>query len=366
MKHEFATIRDVAKAARVSPATVSRYLNKSIVLPAETAARIERACKRLAYRPNQLAKRLSLGSSELIGLVTPEIANPFFATLAAAAEDEARRFGYSLLIMSTGGDPQMEFANIDRLDSRHIDGLIILTNRPDDGRLRGIVTGRKDVVLLDEDVPGAEVGRIFVENERGAYMATRHLLEAGHRRIAHVGGPKDLFSARERFAGFARALREAGVTMDDSLVRFGAYERAAGYAAAREMMTGGAPTALFAGSDYIAIGALAALREMGLDAPRDLSLVGFDDMPFAELLHPPLTTVRQPIEEMGRQGVRTLLGQMRGETTPSLVRLPTELVIRHSVASPPKSARAGRQGEPRKRALGLATGVSTLRLKSKQ
>ena len=265
MKLEFATIRDVAKAARVSPATVSRHLNKSIVLPAETAARIERACKRLAYRPNQLAKRLSLGSSELIGIVTPEISNPFFAALAAAAEDEARRLGYSLLIMSTGGDPQMEFAHIDRLDSRDIDGVIILTNRPDDGRLREIVDGRRDVVLIDEDVPGAEVARIFVENEQGAYMATRHLLDAGHERIAHIGGPRDLFSARERFAGFARALAEAGVAMEESLVRFGAYERAAGYSAVKEIMAGGAPTALFAGSDYLAIGALAALREMGLD-----------------------------------------------------------------------------------------------------
>src|ERR1700733_11104109 len=170
MRQNLATIRDVAREAGVSPATVSRHLNKSIVLPLDTAARIERACKKLAYRPNQLAKRLSLGSSELIGLVTPEIANPFFAALAAAAEDEARRAGYSLLIMSTGGAPQVEIANIDRLDSRHVDGLIVLTDRPDDGRLRDMLTGRSDVVLLDEDVPGADVSRIFVQNEEGAYL----------------------------------------------------------------------------------------------------------------------------------------------------------------------------------------------------
>lgn len=337
------TIRDVAKAAQVSPATVSRYLNKTIVLPAETAARIDKACKRLSYRPNQLAKRLTLGNSELIGLVTPEIANPFFATLAAAAEDEASQHGYSLLIMSTGGDPQREFAHIDRLDSRHVDGLIVLTNRPDDGRLRDTVTGRKDVLLLDEDVPGAEVGRIFVENEAGAYLATRHLLDAGHCKIAHIGGPKDLFSSRERFAGFARALLEAGLALDESLVRFDAYERAAGYAATRDILAKTTPTALFAGSDYLAIGALAALRELGLDAPRDFSLVGFDDMPFAELLHPPLTTVRQPIEEMGRQGVRTLLGQIRDDHPPGLVRLTTELVVRNSVA-PPRLGRSRMSG----------------------
>ncbi|WP_158818909.1 LacI family DNA-binding transcriptional regulator [Methylocapsa sp. S129] len=341
MKQNSATIRDVASEAGVSPATVSRYLNKSIVLPPDTAARIEQACKKLDYRPNQLAKRLSLGSSELIGLVTPEIANPFFAALAAAAEDEARRAGYALLIVSTGGDPQMEIANIQRLDSHHVDGLIVLTNRPDDGRLRQMITGRKDVVLLDEDVPGAEVARIFVDNEQGAYAATRHLLDAGHRRIAHIGGPKDLFSTRERFEGFSRAMREAGARLDEALIRFGAYDRDSGLAAIRDFANLKAPTAVFTGSDYIAIGVLAGLRQMGLSAPRDLSIVGFDDMPFVDMMHPPLTTVRQPIEGMGRLGVRTLLAQIKGEATASLARLPVELVLRDSVGPPPSPPSSG-------------------------
>ena len=334
MKSALPTIRDVARAAGVSAATVSRYLNKSIVLPAETAARIERACKRYAYRPNQLAKRLSLGSSELIGLVTPEIANPFFAALAAAAEDEARRLNYSLLIASTAGDPDIECANIDRLDSRHIDGLIVLTNRPDDGRIRDRISGRRDVVVIDEDVPGADVARIFVENEQGAYLATRHLIEAGHRRIGHIGGPRDLFSAKERFAGFAAALNEAGLAVEETFVRFDTYDRRSGLAAIRSLMgeIASPPTAVFAGSDYIALGVLQGLHEMGLEAPRDLSIASFDDMPFAELLHPPLTSVRQPIERMGRLGVRNLLDLLRGEGSRDVVRLPTELIVRGSVA----------------------------------
>jgi LacI family transcriptional regulator len=167
------TIRDVARAAGVSPATALRYLNKTLSLPSATAGRIDRACKLCDYRPNRLAKRLSLGSSELIGLATPEIANPFFAALAAAAEDEARRLGYSVVITSTDGDPDVECANIDRLAARHVDGLIVLTNRPDDGRMCERISGRDDVVVLDEDVPGADVARIFVENEQGGYQATR-------------------------------------------------------------------------------------------------------------------------------------------------------------------------------------------------
>jgi LacI family transcriptional regulator len=346
MRQNFATIRDVAAQAGVSPATVSRYLNKSLALPPETAARIEQACKRLAYRPNQLAKRLSLGSTELIGLVTPDIGNPFFAALAAASEDEARRAGYSLIIMSTGGDPSIEIANIDRLDSRHVDGLIVLTNRPDDGRLREILTGRKDVVLLDEDVPGAEVARIFVENEEGAYVATRHLIEAGHRRIAHIGGPYDLFSTRERFAGFSRALNEAGVAIDQSHIRFGAYDRASGRSAIMEFAKRLAPTAVFTGSDYIAVGVLDGLRQIGLSAPADFSIASFDDMPFADLMHPPLTTVRQPIEEMGRLGVRTLLAQIKGETPARLARLTVALIVRDSVGPPSAVALSAANAKP--------------------
>lgn len=329
-----ATIRDVAKAAKVSAATVSRYLNKSLLLPEDTARRIEKARKRLAYRPNALAKRLSLGSAQIIGLVTPEIANPFFASLAAAAEAEARRHGYSLIIMSTGGDPEIECENIDRLDSRDIDGLIVLTNRADDGRIRDRINGRADVVLLDEDVPGAEISSIFVENEQGAHAATSHLIACGHRLIAHIGGPADLFSARERYAGFARALAEAGLKPHAPWIKFGGYNSESGLAATLELLSDAhRPKALFAGSDYIALGVLQGLRRLGLEAPAALSLVGFDDMPFAELLHPPLTTVRQPIAEMGTLGVRTLLAKLRGEKpSPLQVRLPTELVLRGSTA----------------------------------
>lgn len=334
-----ATIRDVAREAGVSPATVSRYLNGNIELPAETAGRIDAASKRLDYRPNLLAKRLSLGSSETIGLVTPEIANPFFAALAAAAEDEARRAGFSILLSSTGGDLEMEAASIDRLAARHVDGLLVLTNRVDDGRLRDLIDGRTDVVLLDEDVPGARVTRIFVENEAGAYDATRHLIAAGHRRIAHIGGPEQLLSARERFAGFARAMAESGLAVEGGLVRFGAYERDFGRDATRAILANGRPTAVFTGSDYIAVGVLQELAAHGLSAPGDLSLASFDDMPFADLLSPPITTVRQPIEALGRIGIRTLLAQIRGEEPPLIQRLPTELVVRRSVGPPPGRAK---------------------------
>jgi LacI family transcriptional regulator len=347
-----ATIRDVAKEAGVSAATVSRYLNRSIHLPAATGARIDAALARLNYRPNSLAKRLSLGSSETIGLVTPDIANPFFAILAAAAEEEARQAGYSVLFTSTGGEQEIEIENIGRLAERHVDGLIVLVNRADDGSLRRLLDGRRDVVLIDEDIPGAGVTKVFVENEAGAHAATRHLIEAGHARIGHIGGPDGLFSCHERFAGFRRAMAEAGLPVEADLVTFGAYERAAGEAAVRRlMMLPEPPTAVFTGSDYIATGVLAGLRQLGLSVPRDLSLASFDDMPFADLLDPPITTVRQPARELGRLGVRHLIAQIRGDAPIQIQRLPATLVVRQSVA-PPRLPRAGKRRSPANRPKG--------------
>ncbi len=305
MRPKAPTIPDVARTAGVSPATVSCYLNKSLALPLVTAGRIERACKLCDYRSDRLAKRLSLGSSELIGLATPEIGNPFFAALAAAAEDEARQLEYSLVITSTNGDPDLESANIDRLDARHVDGLIVLTNRPDDGRICERISGRDDVVVLDEDVSGGDVSRIFVENEQGGYHPTRCLVEAGHKRIGHICGPKELFSAKERFRGFAAVLREAGLSVNPCLVRFGDYDRVSRLAAIRSLMSDSSapPTAIFAGSDDIATGVLRGLQQMSLESPRDLSIASFDDMPFARA-PPSASDHRSSADQPDRQARR--------------------------------------------------------------
>lgn len=329
------TIQDVATAAKVSTTTVSRYLNNRIELPPETAGRIDDAIRLLDYRPNIRAKRLSLGRSEAIGLVTPEIANPFFGELAAAVEDEAEKHGYAVFMTSTRGSRDREITSLRRLRDGHVDGLVMMTNQPDDGTLAASLHQYGHVVLVDEDIPGVNVPKIFVENREGAYGATRHLIRHGHRRIAHIGGPARLFSAIERLDGFTAALTETGIQAAPGHVRQGEYSREFGHEAMRGLLSGtDRPTAVFAGSDFIAIGAMQAVREAGLSVPRDLSLVGFDDMPFADFLAPGLTTVRQPAAEMGRAGVHTLLALFEKKTPPPLVRLPVTLVERHSVAGP--------------------------------
>ena len=330
-----ATIQDVAALARVSATTVSRYLNNRLELPEETAGRINAAIKQLDYRPNVLAKRLSLGRSEAIGVLTPDIGNPFFAELAAAIEDEAERHGYTVFMNSTGGNPAREAALLKRLQDQYVDGLIFMTNAPDDGRLAEHLNQHEAIVLIDEDVPGVAVPKVFVENRNGGYLATKCLLEAGHRRIAHIGGPEALFSAVERREGYVDAMREAGLEPTPDLVMQGSYSREFGKAAMSRLLAGPVrPTAVFAGSDFIAVGVLQAAREAGLNVPTDVSLVGFDDMVFADLLAPALTTVRQPTADLGRTGLSTLLAIINKGSPAAVTRLPVTLVERQSVCPP--------------------------------
>jgi LacI family transcriptional regulator len=334
-----ATIHDVAQSAGVSPTTVSRYLNNRIDLPAPTAARIDAAIARLDYRPNLLAKRLSTGKSEAIGLVTPEIANPFFAELAAAVEDEAEQHGYAVFMSSTRGDVAREIASLKRLNDRHVDGLILMTNRPDNGTLAALIEPGSPVVLIDEDIPGVDVPRVFVENAQGAYMAARHLIDAGHRRIAMIGGAKGLLTVEERRQGFERAMREHRLTIQPEHLLFGDYSREFGRAATVALLASAEPpTAIIAASDYLALGVLQALRDAGLSLPGDMSIVGFDDMPFADLVDPALTTIRQPIATIGRLGFQTLLGLMAGKPVEPLTRLPVQFIERKSVARPRQGA----------------------------
>ncbi|MEO5806298.1 LacI family DNA-binding transcriptional regulator [Devosia sp.] len=328
-----ATLSDVATAAGVSPTAVSRYLNNRIELPQGTRDRIDAAIAKLDYRPNLLAKRLSTGKSEAISIVTPEISNPFFAELAAAVEAAADSHGYAVYMSSTRGDPLREIDAIKRLQDQHVDGLIMMTNRPDDGTLAALLRHIDNVVLLDEDIPGVSVPKVFVENEQGAYLGTRHLIEAGHRDIALISGPAGLMSVRERQTGFRRAMVEAGLPIRAEWLMLGEYSRAYGAQSAKTLLEGSVrPTAIMACSDYLAIGVLQAVRQAGLVVPDDLSLVGFDDMAFAELVDPPLTTIRQPVAEMGRLAFERLLALLNKTEVATEIRLPVELVVRRSVA----------------------------------
>ncbi len=332
-------MKDVAAAAGVSPTAVSRHVNGRIDLPAQTAERIDGAIRRLNYRPNARARHLATGSTRTLGFITTDIGYPFFAAIASAVEEEVAKSGFSLAVFNSRNQVERELLFLSKIEDGQLDGALFMTNHVDDGTLRDAINHCGKVVVLDEDVPGAKAPRIFVDNEAGGLMATRHLIAQGHRRIAFVSGPEGMTSSRERLSGFRAALAEAGLVVDPDLVCFGVYEETSGAEALQQLWRGPSrPTAILATADLLAIGILRAARAAKIKTPRELSVIGFDDMLHMDLLDPPLTAIRQSIHELGRRGARVLLDLLAGRAETDIAeRVPVELILRGSV-SPPRLA----------------------------
>jgi LacI family transcriptional regulator len=336
-----ATLRDVAKAANLSPTTVSRHLNGSISLPEETVQRIDAAIGALRYRPNPHARSLGRGRSDTIGLVIPDIANPFFAKLAAAVEIAADAVGLGVMLCSTFNRQARELDYLERLRKNFVDGLLFATNHADDGALAASINASSGVVLVDEDVVGARGPKVFADNQQGGALAAQCLLAAGHSRLAYVGGPQGLMSSQERAQGFRKAVREAPCDARIACELFGDYTVLHGRAAMEAILEGHPDvTAVFVASDEILIGVLEVLRERRRRLGSDISVITFDDAEPLGLLDPPVTAVRQLINEMGRAAVRLIAATLAGTPQVETVRIPVELVIRGSVG-PPKDIREG-------------------------
>jgi LacI family transcriptional regulator len=341
MKAGIARLTDVAQRSGVSVATVSRHLNRRIQLPAATVARIESAISELGYQPNPHARSLSRGRSDTIGLVIPDIGNPYFAKLAAAVEHAADGQGLGLLLCATLNQQLREQDYLQRLGRNHLDGLIFVTNRPGDGSLAGPINqANRRVVILDEDVEGARGPKIFSDNQQGGDLAVRHLLEAGHRRIAFFGGPEHMMSTRQRIAGCRSAIAELAPEAELTALMFGDYSPDHGRRAATQLLQRKDGTsAVLISSDQITIGALEVFAREGVRIPDSLSVIGFDDVAPFHLFNPPLTCIRQPVEAMGRRAVELLVSSLAGARMQAAVeRLPVELILRGSVA-PPASTR---------------------------
>ncbi len=342
------TLGDVARAAKLSAAAVSRHLNGSLQLPPETVRRIEAAVTALHYRPNPLARSLSLGRSNMIGLLLPEIANPFFSQIAAAVEAAADAEGLGVMLCSSLNKQGREIDYIGRLRRNLVDGLLFATNHADDGSLAAAINEAPGVVILDEDVEGTEVPKVFSDNRQGGHLAGAHLIAAGHRRMAYFGGPRDLMSTRERRSGFVRAIRQGGPDCALAFECCGAYSREHGEAALERLLDEHPDvTAVFAASDEITIGLAGALRRRGPRLGADLSVVSFDDVGPLDLLDPPVTAIRQPVGEIGRRAFACVVRGFSGE--PKIERLPVELVERSSVMPPRQVKRPPRtatKGKP--------------------
>ncbi|TJZ90154.1 LacI family DNA-binding transcriptional regulator [Paracoccus gahaiensis] len=334
-----ANLQDVATAAGVSKATVSRYLNRSLELPDRTAKLIDAAIIDLDYTPNPHARRLSLGRSDTIALIVPNISSPFFAALVAAVEAEASDMGLALALYATLNRPDRELSYLDLVRTGHADGLIFITNHAGTDMLAAKINRLPRCVVVDENVVGTHVPKIFCNNRQGGWLAGRHLAQTGHRHVLFIGGVDQMVSGAHRFAGFASAMNEVAGP-DYRIERTcGPYTVEAGRNAGHAFVArdpASRPTAIFATSDELLIGLYEILSEAGIAIPHQVSVIGFDDVGPLHLFAPALTAVRQPVRELGQRALRRLLA-MDGtdpDKPPSEELLDVTLIERNSVAPP--------------------------------
>jgi LacI family transcriptional regulator len=325
-----ATLVEVARAARVSPSTVSRILNGTARVADAKQKAVKAAIARLNFRPNPVAHGLRKGRRMIIGVLAPEVDSPWFGSVFRGVTDALAGTDYVPLVSGGSTERQAEAARVRDLLARRVDGVIIVNCRLTDEELRRF-SADAPMVVSGRALRGEGLFSMKLDNALGGELATRHLLELGHTRIAHLEGPHEHLDAVDRAMGYRNALREAGVRLDPGLIVPAGFHTLDGLAAVERLLDSRrAFTAIFAANDECAYGAHLGLHRRGLRVPEDVSLVGFDDLLFSRFGTPPLTTVRQPLEEIGRRAARSLLELLAGHTPPVADMPQVELVVRES------------------------------------
>jgi DNA-binding LacI/PurR family transcriptional regulator len=327
-----ATIRDVAARAGVSHQTVSRVINGVERVSPETRQKVEQAIAELDYRPNALAREMALGRAHTLACLSPNLTDYTLASIIEGATGEAYRHGYYLI--SASAPEESTFANLvdELVASRRTEGLIVI-NPYIDARYQHVPTN-VPLVFVGSRPRGGAIRSVTLDDKGAGRIATQHLLELGHRRIALLTGPLAEDCSRDRQAGYESALQEAGLNPDPDLILEGDWSATSGYNAIRRWLDSGASfTALFAQNDRMAVGAIHALQEAGLHVPQDVSVIGFDDMPLASYFAPPLTTMRQDMLAIGVEAARLLIQGIEQPTKERPhVQIAAELVVRGSTA----------------------------------
>jgi len=343
------TMRDVARTAGVHPGTVSRVLNprtRPLVNPA-TAERVEQVAREMGYSLNPIARGLKTRRTFSVGVLIPDLTNPLFPPIIRGIERVLDAAGYTALVASTDGEPARERQRLEALIARQVDGFVIATAQRRHPVVADAIASELAVVLVNRTIEGEGVFAVVPDDRRGSAMAVDHLAALGHTRIGHIAGPQQTTTGLLRYRGFVEAMEDAGVAPDRGLIAQGdAFTIAAGTQAARELLAAAdPPTGIVAANDLLALGAYTALAEAGLDCPGDVSVVGFNDMPFADRFAPPLTTVHIPHGHIGARAAELLLERIEdpAATPQTLVFEPT-LRVRGSTAAPARRRRPAGSG----------------------
>jgi LacI family transcriptional regulator len=331
-----ATIKDVARRAGVSVGTASHVLSGKVPVSDQLRKRVEKAMAALDYHPSHIARSLSIRRTHTIGIVVPDITNPFFPQIIRGVESVAAKFGFSTITFNTDDQVDREREALSFLRSRRVDGilLVIAPGRNDGSHIKAIIKAGIPVVCLDRLPRSISVDSVSVDNFSGAREAVQHLISMGHQHIAIITGPLSLKNARDRVRGYKSALREAGIPSSAERILEGDFREETGLRISRDLFISGRqrPSALFVSNNLMALGALQGLSELGLKCPDDFALASFDGFIFPDVFRPTLTTVVQPAYEIGVRGAEILLQRLNGElkSDPLHIELSTELRIKES------------------------------------
>jgi LacI family transcriptional regulator len=334
------TLRDVAVRAGVHPGTASRALNPATrsLVNEKTARKIMRVADELGYHPNPMARGLKTNRSFTIGVLIPDLTNPLFPPIVRGVEEGLAAEGYTALIANSDHDPDKEQLHFRTMKDRQVEGVIMATAERHHPLVEQAIAADVPVVLVNRTIDSKEVFAVIADDREGARLAVDHLAELGHTTIAHVAGPQRFSTGRTRYQGFVEAMRARGLEPDPELIRFtDHFVESEGMRAFKELMNrNGEFTAVFAGNDLLALGCYDVLAGEDVRCPADVSIVGFNDIPFVDKLRPPLTTVRIPHYEIGLRAAELVLERLRDQSArPITILLPPELVVRGSTAALP-------------------------------
>jgi LacI family transcriptional regulator len=323
---------DIAKRAGVAPITVSRVINNSGYVSQSTRERVEAAVKELGYVPNTIARGLRSKRTHTLALVVTDITNPYFTSMARGVEDVAGASNYTVIYCNTDESETKEEKYANMLAQRQVDGVLLVPSRGNVKTIQFLKSNDINVVVLDRRVSGEGADVVYSDSKNGASRLTKLLIGLGHKRIAIIAGTRDVSTSEDRVYGYQQALSEAGLGGNE-IIYYGAFNEQSGYQLANQaMMQNPKPTAIFGGNNFVAMGAIKALHNLGLDVPGDVSVVSFDDLPEFMFMKPFLTVARQPSYEMGRLAAELLLKRITGEMTEEHREfvLPVEIVVRES------------------------------------
>lgn len=325
------TIKDIARIANVSYATVSRALNNHKDVNEQTKQKILKICNELGYSPNAIARGLVKQSTYTIGLLIPDITNPYYPEVARGVEDEASKENYNIFLCNTDWDLMKEVDYFNLLLAKRVEGIIIAPVSDDTTKFVEKFTDRLPIVFLGTRLSGEKYNYVAIDNIKGGEMITEYLINLGHRRIAFIGGTKDSSTFSDRVKGYKNALIKNKIDINKNLIKICGYRKVDGYNALKAMAKeSNVPTAIFAVNDLVALGIIEAAEEMGLEIPQDISLAGFDDIPYASLPKIRLTTVSQPKDLIGREAIRILLEKIKNKNINTGLQriIQPELIIR--------------------------------------